>query len=177
MANKKKVVISDETNDITNTASTNDWYVDFFCYGNNGQYIDARINIDGWPLTRNPTTAKMEHDDALIKFVTFDRWIYRTNDEFEIEFLGKYNTGWKLSNWKVLNATPFPTVSKNKYNETSVTIERIVEKIVAKMPVSVLELLDIATLTDIAKNQFDYEVSSDDKKEIIKEFKEQWFAI
>lgn len=171
MANKKEAIID------TDTLQENTPITTFFMY-HWSQFIDGSILIEAWVEKFNATTWKLERDDATTKIVDFTGGIYVTSNDFEIEFLNKYNSWWKLSNGRILKPTPFPKVSTKKFNQEE-SIVNIKEVTVTKniIPLSVLDMLDEATLIDMAKNSFDYDIKSESKKDIIKEFKDNWFTV
>lgn len=174
--NSNKEPTVESTDNVTENVTKEPKKTVFYSFYN-GQYISSDIVIEWWPERLNPATWKMERDDVWTKIVHFDNWIYSTSDELEIDFLSKYNTGWKLINGKTLKAEWFPVISKNE--PWVVKEEKIVEKIVTKsvIPLSVLETLDEATLMDIAKNTFNYDVVWTEKKDILKEFKDKRFTV
>lgn len=159
-----------------NDTTVETWEVTFFCYQGT-QYINASVLIKAGAERLNPSTWKLELDDATTKFINFSNWIYATDDEFEIEFLRAYNRWGKLSDGRKIEATPFPVISERKPNQVDAVVKEVIKEVIKKqIPAAVLELLDEAALIDMAKNEFDYEVKSEKKKDIIKEFIKEGFA-
>lgn len=165
MANKEKAVTTAETKKIV-----------FYCYYGK-QYNNATLVMFSEKWRFNSITQKHEIDDATQKIITFENWVYATEDKEEIEYLEKYNSGWTLLSWRILKPTPFPIVAKHKLDESEAKIiekEVIVNKLV--IPASILKWLDEATIVDMAKNEFDYEITSEKKNDMIKELTAAWFV-
>ena len=113
-----------------------------------------------------------------MKTVKFENGVLSTDDEEVIEFCEKYNSGGKLSSGRVLARNTFPIISATAPG-ASKTVEKIVEKTVEKkvIPASMLEMLELENVIDIAAKEFGLSlVDAKDKKDAIKIMKESGFV-
>ena len=151
--------------------------VNFYCFEWK-QFIDATIVYKAGREKLNPATWKLELDDATIESIRFVNWIFATANEEKIDYLRKYNRGWKLLDGRSIVWKPFPVISEKAPNQPDTITKEVIKEVIKKqIPSSVLELLDEANIVDMAKNEFQYEIIATKKKDMIKELVKEGFSV
>ncbi len=148
---------------------------EYFALNDAGKYMNFHAVVNPGQQVRDLQTNKMVFDDSTMLTVTFENGVLSTDNEEIIDFCEKYNTGGKLICGRTIKGSNFPRITDTAPGAAK-TVEKIVEKQVKVVPASLLEMLELENIVDIAEKEFSVKLEAKDKKSAIAFLKKEGFV-